>query len=236
MACAMDPRKKRNRPIWSYGVVIALLRCVASVQPMECGEQTGPAPAMPMHASKFDIKLFTSVVTNPSSKKYLEFGCGGSTEIVASKTKLQIVSVDSSTEWLCKVRHRVQSLGRQNNFTAVHVNIGQLKNWGHPKDKQFVHAWPDYSSVSKNHTDADVVFVDGRFRVACILQTILHARNDPTIVVHDFWERSGYHEALEFLHVVNKGDSLMTATIKPNFDRQACRKLLAKHMLNPNRM
>lgn len=203
---------------------------------MTCEAQDGDAKPMPMHASKLDVQLFTSVVTNPSAKKYLEFGCGGSTEIVAKKTKMSIVSVDSSTEWLCKVERRVRSLGRQENFTAVYVNVGKLKKWGHPADRKFVHAWPDYSGVSKNHTDADVVFVDGRFRVACILQTILFAKNNPTIVVHDFWERFGYHEALSFLHVVNKGDSLMTATIKPDFDRRACLKVLAKHMLNPSRI
>lgn len=54
---------------------------------------------MLMHASKLDVQLFTSVVTNPYAKKYLEYGCRGSTEIVAKKTKMSIVSVDSSTEW-----------------------------------------------------------------------------------------------------------------------------------------
>ena len=203
---------------------------------LTCETQNGETELMPMHASELDVQLFTSVVANPSAKKYLEFGCGGSTEIVAKKTKMSIVSVDSSTEWLCKVKRRVQSLGRQNSFTAIHVNIGKLKGWGKPADRKFVHAWPDYSGVSRNHTDADVVFVDGRFRVACILQTILFAKNNPTIVVHDFWNRPGYHEALPFLHVVNKGDSLMAATIKPDFDRRACQEMLARHILNPKRL
>ena len=231
----MDTRT--NRIHWAcVGTILLFLWCVTWANALTCEENNGDAQPMPMHASKLDVQLFTSVVANPSAKKYLEFGCGGSTEIVAKKTKMSIVSVDSSTEWLCKVERRVQSLGRQDSFTAVHVNIGKLKSWGQPADRKFVHAWPDYSSVSKNHTDADVVFVDGRFRVACILQTIMFAENNPTIVVHDFWNRPGYHEALPFLHVVNKGDSLMAATIKPDFDRSMCQKVLAKHMLNPNRI
>lgn len=188
---------------------------------------------MPMHASKFDVQLFTSVVTNPFAKKYLEFGCGGSTEIVAKKTQLSIVSVDSATKWLCNVEQRVRSLGRQDNFTAVYVNVGKLGTWGYPTDRKFEHAWSEYSGVVKNHTDADVVFIDGRFRVACILQTILFAKNYPTIVVHNFWSRPKYYEALSFLHVVSKGSSLLVATINPSFDRYKCQEVLAKYMLTP---
>ena len=200
---------------------------------LTCETQNGGTKLMLMHASKLDVQLFTSVVTNPYSKKYLEYGCRGSTEIVAKKTKMSIVSVDSSTEWPCKVERRVGSLGWQDDFTVVHVKIGKLREWGHPTYRKFMHAWPDYSGVSENHTDADIVFVDGRFRMACILQIILSATNNPTIVVHDFWDKSGYHEVLPFLHVVNKGDTLLVATIKPDFDRRACQEMLARHILKP---
>ena len=230
----MQPRTSRKQ--WVCVGTTVLLRCVTWVNALKCENQSGDAEPMPMLASELDVQLFTSVVTNPSAKKYLEFGCGGSTEIVAKKTKMSIVSVDSSTAWLCKVERRVRYLGHQERFTAVYVNIGKLKALGHPADKEFVHAWPVYCGVSKNHTDADVVFVDGRFRVACILQTILFAKKNPTIAVHDFWRRPMYHEVLPFLHVVNKGNTLMTATIKPDFDRRACQKVLAKYLLKPSRI
>ncbi len=40
--------------------------------------------------------------------------------------------------------------------------------------------------------DADLYLIDGRFRVACFMKTLLNCRPDAMIMVHDFASRSEY--------------------------------------------
>ena len=62
--------------------------------------------------------------------------------------------------------------------------------------------WPTYSSVIAGHRSADVVFVDGRFRVACICAALLYTAPGTIIMVHD-WIRSRYHVVLEHAEVID---------------------------------
>ena len=78
----------------------------------------------------------------------------------------------------------------------------------------------------------DLVFIDGRFRVACILTTLLRCR--PTIVVHDFWNKlKPYGEILEFLDVVHRVESLGVFSPRPDIDDTSLKKLLRTYLLDP---
>ena len=44
---------------------------------------------------------------------------------------------------------------------------------------------------------ADLYLVDGRFRVACFMQTLLHASPDALVAIHDFAKRPQYHVVQE---------------------------------------
>lgn len=47
-----------------------------------------------------------------------------------------------------------------------------------------------------------VVLVDGRFRVACVLATILRWGRSPIIVLHDYVERRQYDAVLPFIDII----------------------------------
>ena len=62
------------------------------------------------------------------------------------------------------------------------------------------------SSSSSYLPSPDVIFVDGRFRVACIYATLLHtntSEHNVRIMIHDF-ERSYYHEVLDYTEEVGR--------------------------------
>ena len=81
-----------------------------------------------------------------------------------------------------------------------HVNVGPTGAWGIPSDEQCKHLWPRYPELPwARGSDHDLIFVDGRFRVACVLHAALRASLDALIVVHDFWNRPRYHVVLPFL-------------------------------------
>ena len=52
--------------------------------------------------------------------------------------------------------------------------------------------WSQYSAIVWDYEgtqDADLYLVDGRFRVACFIQTLMHCKPDAVILIHDYAPR-----------------------------------------------
>lgn len=139
-----------------------------------------------MKASMHDNELQLLLKTAERCNLYFEFGCGGSTVEVAKNTEASIYSIDSSKEWLEKVD---QEIGGRKNTTCKHINIGPLKEWGHPADESHKNLWPNYSNaLIDSRLKPEIILVDGRFRVACILKSIKYSLDnklDTKIILHD---------------------------------------------------
>lgn len=170
--------------------------------------------------------------------RYLEFGSGESTLFALSvSTIVRIDSVESSPEFVrdrllsqLPVREAI-STGRLRFHL---VNIGPTVAWGRPADTRLRHLWPNYAlSVFAQPHGHDVVLVDGRFRVACILSTLLNIPGHARIVVHDFWNRPWYHVVLEFLDVIERVDTLAVLAPKPGFNVPAVQSMLADYLYEP---
>jgi len=116
--------------------------------------------------------------------------------MAAALVKESVVSIDSSASWLAEV---AEYCSRNNLATMprlVHADIGPTRDWGYPADPNTKHSWPSYHT--KIWTDpgaslSDLYFVDGRFRVACFMQVILHCEASAFILFHDFTSRDRYH-------------------------------------------
>ena len=68
-----------------------------------------------------------------------------------------------------------------------YINIGKTGEWGVPIENDKTFLFPSYSTrIFETYKDFDVVFIDGRFRVACALQVILNCNIDTKILIHDF--------------------------------------------------
>ena len=91
--------------------------------------------------------------------------------------------------------------------------------------------FPDYSKkvfkdFPKNY---DLVLIDGRFRVACALQTILNTNDDVIILWHDFTDRPYYHEILKFLEIKHTAGTMVLLKKKENTDKKEIEKLFEKY-------
>lgn len=70
--------------------------------------------------------------------------------------------------------------------------------------------------------------MDGRFRVACIIETILKSQPSTLIAVHDFWNRTEYHEALPFLEWHQSCGTFGVFRARPDVDKMRAKSLLEK--------
>lgn len=136
------------------------------------------------------------------ARRIVEFGAGGSTYFGVTETSARICAVESDPEWLGKMRSHtaIEAAEISGNLRLIHVEIGPIGKWGRPKDESQRSNWPRYAEAPwQTEPDPDLVFVDGRFRLACLLTAVLRTRPGTIIMAHDFWNRPNYHGALPFL-------------------------------------
>ena len=103
---------------------------------------------------------------------------------VASRNTKQMFTVESDAAFLRAVRKRLKSIPEPHSqVTLIFVNIGLTEEWGIPVFKRptrrRVARWRHYVAApwEKLRTlgiEPDTILVDGRFRVACVLQSLLN--------------------------------------------------------------
>jgi hypothetical protein len=164
------------------------------------------------------------------TQNYVEFGCGGSTALASRLVRDSIISVDSSTEWLERVFAYCASVTGGLQPTLCHIDIGPVKALGFPSDPSTQSKWPAYHGAIwdkfPHARSADTFLIDGRFRVACFLQTLLHCSNNAVLIIHDYANREEYHAIEEFAQAIARSDNLSVFQRKANFNPDALQKCL----------
>lgn len=189
--------------------------------------------------SEDEKRLFDENVKD--AEQYLEFGLGGSTFEVLRKSKAKVYSIDSSQEWISRMRQYQfvkRSEQKQKRLNIFHVDIGKTGDWGFPEGEASREDFPEYSQdiFHKIRKDIiDTVLIDGRFRVACTLRTILECHSNPRlkILIHDFWNRPHYHVVLKYLDVIDRADTLGVFTVKDNINFYELQKEYEEYKFNP---
>jgi len=170
-------------------------------------------------------KIFFSLILT-KSKKYLEFGVGGSTLFAYMTPNIKkIISIDSDFNWIKKIKN-FKNIKNDENKRIIfeYIDIGEVSNFGYPKtinEKIF-----NYSNqvFIKYKNDYDLVFIDGRFRVACTLQVILNCKKDIKILIHDFNDRPHYHILYKYLDVIYSINNLVLFSIKEKININEIKK------------
>jgi hypothetical protein len=137
------------------------------------------------------------------SRFYLEFGSGFSTLEALALVRDQIISVETSAEYIESLTNYITEVGlNRSKVFFHHANIGQTKIWGYPEGDQEIKKWPNYSKV---HIDIrpksfkpDLALIDGRFRVSTFINLYM---NYPglSIIFDDYVDRPQYHVVEEVL-------------------------------------
>jgi hypothetical protein len=183
-------------------------------------------PAM----SEKELDLFFAFLKN--SRNYLEFGTGGSTYAASRHVKQSIISVDSSAEWLDKLR--VECANSEIDQKLIYIDIGPVGDWGYPTELSSQPKWPRYHEYVwelPESSQADLYLVDGRFRVACFAQTVIHCRPDALIGFHDFASRKQYHSVYEIAREVATAEDMSFFLPLPDV-REKAMKIVEEYKFN----
>ena len=166
------------------------------------------------HLSAKELEKFSSFLTPNCS--YLEYGCGGST-VHASKSVAHVISIDSDPAWVEQVKEHVTC-----PHVIEHVDIGRVGNWGYPVDTSGVNSYYKYITqpwtiAKEKNITPTVIFIDGRFRVACALYSVLQANLNTKLLVHDYFDRPQYHTIEKFCTLIDKEETVAVFNITNKF-------------------
>ena len=139
---------------------------------------------------------------------YFEFGSGGSTNI-ASYYKLKVYSVESDVLWHNKLKN--------SNINATYITVDlKTKKLGYPGNNTSIEDWKRYFQAYDSKYNADIILIDGRFRVVCGLDIFPKIRNDTLVLIHDYSHIEKYHILEKYYIKVKKWDSLSAFFKNPN--------------------
>lgn len=173
-----------------------------------------------------------------NSTVYFEYGCGGSTKFACETVpKLEIHSIDSSSKWIEIVQDNpcIREGVENKRVHMSWINLGKTKSLGYPINEAKKHQWPVYSeSVMSVGKRADFVLVDGRFRVASALKSLLYTDPEKTsVAIHDFFRRKEYYDVLKYADIIDCQHNLVILRAKANMNRQALARDIKKYLHNP---
>lgn len=181
-----------------------------------------------MEATQSEVIFLYRELDDVKVKSIFEFGCGGSTILAMKLGKYvnTINSVESDIKWIQKMNATIyndisiQKTNKTLNF--FYINIGATRAWGHPINDSRAKYYHEYSDAIYEHgRESDLVFVDGRFRVACALKTFLTTKSTTKVLIHDFFNRHQYHRVLKYADIVRCCKTMVLLQRKDNYDHDA---------------
>ena len=171
--------------------------------------------------AKNDKEMFYGYLKN--TEVYFEYGSGGSTYQASIVNNIKkIYSVESDILWQKKLKQIITNP----NISYIYNEMDTKPNtWGNPGENATNIQKINYSNhlrkLSKEEQDSiDLVFIDGRFRVACCLKCYDIIKDTCLIAFDDFLLRPYYHIVLEYFDVIEKttDDRMVILKKKKNVD------------------
>jgi hypothetical protein len=157
-----------------------------------------------------------------ASTSYLEFGAGSST-LQACRREVRFTTVESDSAFLAAVERKCDSV--RGKF--LYADIGPTGPWGVPRERKPTlersQRWQRYPLAPWRALGsdflADVILVDGRFRVACVLAVVLNqSEADWTVLFDDYGDRPEYSEVEEFATLVARHGRMAEFIRRSNVD------------------
>lgn len=132
----------------------------------------------------------------------LEYGSGGSTVMAADMAGKSVTSVESDNNWAAMMQAWFADNPGASTPVIHHADIGPTVEWGMPDGDNRWRAWPKYPLEiwqTEGFQQPDVVLIDGRFRIGCLLATLFNTKKTVTVFFDDYADRAPYYEVERFV-------------------------------------
>ena len=188
---------------------------------------------VPWFASKKATEAFSQLVKK--SRAYLEYGSGGST-IFASQYVDLLVTVEGDPVFKKCVERELAKIPHRAEIVFLRPNIGITREYSWPVfakiTKSRVSRWKQYSRAPWEFFETrqirpQLILIDGRFRSACALESLLHITEEANILIDDYFGRD-YRIIEDFANLADRYDRLAHFKKKSDFNHEKCIAALRK--------
>ena len=161
-------------------------------------DDAGFRPELTMPAAEAEVLR----AAYEGAETILEYGSGGSTALAAMMEGKTVFAVESDHAWTTRMKAWFVANPPNADLHLHYVDIGPTKDWGMPVDDRAIRRFPDYALSVWDRDDfrhPDVVLIDGRFRVGCLLIVAFRITRPVTALFDDYGPRAVYHRVEEML-------------------------------------
>ena len=184
---------------------------------------------MQPHLKPSEQKLFKNHLKK--SRCYFEYGIGGSTVQAYKLSNIPIYGIETCLKWIEKVEKNIKDKKR---YKCQFIDIGPTGSWGKPLTEEKKNNWTDYPTAIFNmdfKIPPDLILIDGRFRVACVLSAIKYIQQNninATLLLHDCL-RKEYRPINKYIKRVNQHQELLAFKPKKNINIEELDKDFEKY-------
>ncbi|KFE34026.1 hypothetical protein [Thioclava atlantica] len=150
----------------------------------------------------------------------LEYGSGGST-LLAARLGKRVTSVESDPAWARMMRASLAAAELEDRARIVHVDIGPVGDWGRPLGPEAFarfHRYPLAVWDREDFAHPDLILIDGRLRVACLVTAALRITRPVTILFDDYVDRRKYHKVERLVKPVETVGRMARFELTPGLD------------------
>jgi hypothetical protein len=176
-----------------------------------------------------------------NANSVFEYGLGESTYIAGHVGVPRYSGVDSDAMWVADARTN----SKRNHFRFYFADIGKTERWGLPVDQTLQKIQYNYqlAPLRAETKPFDIYLVDGRYRVACMCISFLHAMkhggdmSKVMVGVHDNDQSRGYEAVLNHIgELVEQTMKLWVYKLQPGITDEDIYQLWMKYENNPQRL
>lgn len=201
----------------TVNTTVNTVNTVNTVEQIVNSNISNPNMSLKPHFTETDQKLFDKYLEK--SKRYFEFGSGNSTIYVASKPHITFLgSIENEQNWYNQTKTNLKNVQRSSELELIYNYIHTHSDgmpWGNPRKVDSI-AFKNYYSSYKPEYNADLILIDGRFRVSCCLDLYHKIGMDTVIFFDDFLNRPYYHDILQYFDIIESGNVAVVLKKKLN--------------------
>ena len=153
------------------------------------------------HFSTKELFAFLSFLTNETI--YFETGSGCSSFIAKQYSK-KSYAVEGCKYWY---EQGIKN-GLKDNL-IFHDLKPDNPTWSYPGKKSTIKDWKKYFQSYKKKYNADIILIDGRFKIATALDIFDKIRNDTLVFIHEYQDRPSYFIIENYYQYVYHWDTLV---------------------------
>ena len=153
-----------------------------------------------------ELIAFMSFLTKDTI--FFETGSGCSS-IIANYYAKKVITIEGSKIWYEKgIKNGL------NNSLIFKDLKSDFNNWSVPGAVSSIEDWKKYFQSYQKDYNADVILIDGRFKVATAMDIFNKIRDDTVVLIHEYKSRPSYFILEEYYNYVYHWNSLYALTKK----------------------